>query len=105
MTTVKERIEGHYEVERIPYGTVYKWTPGYVLVECDCGQLMIADATTTVICPECDGDYIVKVEGLEGRALTEDEVYRPEHRAYEEWQREERAHPEYNEWMEWQELE
>jgi hypothetical protein len=27
------RTEGHYEVEQIPYGRVYKWVPGRALVE------------------------------------------------------------------------
>ena len=57
------RTEGHYEVEQIPYGRVYKWVPGRALVE----------------------------EGLVGGKplLRENEAYRLEHRAYKEWLREE----------------
>ena len=45
------------------------------------------------------------MEGLEGKKpLVDEEVYHPEHRAYEEWRREEKAHPEYYEWMELQAL-
>ncbi len=60
-------------------------------------------ATTT--CPGCGAYYTGAVEGLEGRPLVEDEAYYPEHRAYEEWQREEKEHPEYYEWLELQALE
>ena len=54
MTTAKERIKkGHYEVQEVPYGKVYKWVPGHASVE-------DADAT---------------VEGLEGKKpLVEEEV-------------------------------
>ena len=74
MTTqqIKERIEGHYEVEEVLYGKVYKWVP---------------------------------VKGQEGKPLVEDETYYPEHRAYEEWLREE-EHPylKHYEWLELQGL-
>jgi hypothetical protein len=72
-TQIKERIEGHYEVEEVPYGKVYKWVP---------------------------------VKGQEGKPLAEDETYYPEHVAYEEWLREEEAHPylKHYEWLELQGL-
>ena len=105
MTTTKERVEGHYEVEEVPYGKVYKWTPGHALLECECGQLLLVDATSTT-CPGCGADCADAVQGLEGRPLSEDEAYRPEHRAYEEWQREEETHPylKHYEWLELQGL-
>ena len=104
MTQIKERIEGHYEVEEIPYGRVYKWTPGHALVACDCGQLLFVDPATTATCPECGADYAGAVEGLEGRPLVQDETYYSKHRAYEEWRREEKVHPEYDEYDHWLEL-
>ncbi len=87
MTTAKERIKkGHYEVQEVPYGKVYKWVPGHALVE----------------------DADAAVEGLEGKKpLVEEEVYYPEVRAYEEWRTEEEAHPylKHYEWLELQALE
>ena len=72
-TQFKECIEGHYEVEEVPYGKVYAWVP---------------------------------VKGQEGKPLVEDETYFPEHRAYEEWLREEEAYPylKHYEWLELQGL-
>lgn len=103
MMQIKERVEGHYKVEEVPFGKVYKWTPGHALVECDCGQLTSVDPAATV-CSGCGIDYIVVVRELEGKRLEEDEAYRAEHREYEEWQREETAHP-YLKHYEWLELE
>lgn len=37
MTTL-ELTEGHYEVHEAPYGKIYAWQPGYVTVECECGE-------------------------------------------------------------------
>jgi len=73
MMATKERVEGHYEVEAVPYGKVYRWVP---------------------------------VEGQDGRPLVEDPVYYPEQRAYEQWGREEVAHPylRHYEWLELQSL-
>ena len=47
---------------------------------------------------ECKG-------GLEGRPLVEDAIHYPEHLAYEEWQREQKAYPHYDEDNAWLELE
>ena len=104
MATTKEYVEGHYEVEEVPFGKVYRWVPGHTLVECnDCGQPLIVDATATA-CPECGTDFAAVARELEGRPLREDEAYYPEHQAYEEWLREEEAHPELKHY-EWLELE
>jgi hypothetical protein len=102
MTQIRERIEGHYEVEEVPYGRVYKWTVGHALVECEnCGQLMIVDPAATA-CPDCGTDYAEVTRGLEGKPLGKDETYYPERKAYEEWLREEETHPhlKHYEWLE-----
>jgi len=38
---VIERIEGCYEAQEVPFGVVYGWQPGYVLIECRCGDVLI----------------------------------------------------------------
>ena len=35
---VIERTKGHYDVQEIQFGTVYRWCPERVVVECDCGR-------------------------------------------------------------------
>ena len=33
-----ERREGHYDAQEVPFGTVYRWCPECVVVECRCGK-------------------------------------------------------------------
>ncbi len=34
-----EHAKGHYEIQNVEYGRVYKWQPGSITVECEeCGQ-------------------------------------------------------------------
>lgn len=40
MIQVVERVEAHYEAQKVPYGTVYKWCSECLLLECDCGERM-----------------------------------------------------------------
>jgi hypothetical protein len=104
MTTTKEYVRGHYKLEEVPYGKVYRWTAGHALVEGECGQLMLVEHASTAICPECGADHTGALEGLEGRSLIEDEVYYPEHLAYEWRRREQEAHLRYREYADWSEL-
>jgi hypothetical protein len=52
LSRVKVRLEGHYEVNDLSYGRDYVWVPAHALVECECGQIMDADAQHTT-CPNC----------------------------------------------------
>jgi hypothetical protein len=46
---VIERIEGRYEAQDVPFGKVYAWRSGRVVVECDCGERL----TLTGSAPVC----------------------------------------------------
>jgi hypothetical protein len=35
---VIERVRGHYEVQEVECGKVYKWRPESVVVACECGE-------------------------------------------------------------------
>jgi hypothetical protein len=93
---VVECTAGHYEAQDVEFGKVYKWVPGNVLVECDCGQLFSAEGTTAA-CPKCNADHRGVVGELEDKLLTEEESYYRTHREYEAWIKDEgshRRHPE-----------
>ena len=104
MTTVAERIRGHYEVREIPYGKAYVWCPDFVVVECDCGEKASLTASETIC--KCGADHTTLIQTeLKSRApseetpSTEDEC--------REWERkqDEYLHSEYYDWLEWREIE
>ena len=43
---VKEHVEGRYEAQEVPFGIVYTWHPGRVVIECDCGERLTLTGTT-----------------------------------------------------------
>ena len=77
MAQVVERIEAHYDVQETEFGKVYRWRPGCVVVECDCGERPALTASA-IICGECGADHanIVQKE-LEVSRPTEDAVVHP----------------------------
>jgi hypothetical protein len=71
---VIERIEGRYETQEAPFGTVYRWCPGCVVVECDCGEEMALTGSTSTC--ECGKDYTSIVrEELNTRRLGEEHLH------------------------------
>lgn len=74
MTARKELTRGHYEILEVPYAKDYVW-----VTEPEAG-------------PE------------DAEAIDAEELLRPWHAEYEEWAREERAHPERQQWIEIQAL-
>jgi hypothetical protein len=95
-TTVKERVEGHYVVLEEPCGKVYKWVPGYALIDCDCGQSFTTQQTTAV-CPRCDTDNTGVLRGLGRKSLKEDDAYTTiAYREYKEWMKDEEDHLSYS---------
>ena len=58
MTQVIERVEAHYEVQRVEMGTLYRWGPESVVFECDCGQSFTVEGTAKAAsCPRCDAEH------------------------------------------------
>src|SRR5215207_727562 len=73
---VIERTKGYYESVEVPYGMVYTWHPGCVLLECGCGTTLVLTCSLTT-CSECNADHenIVREE-LDGEC-SEDEALHP----------------------------
>ena len=51
-----ERVEASYEVREVPFGKVFEWHPATVVLECDCGELLILTATSTTTACSCGAD-------------------------------------------------
>jgi Zn finger protein HypA/HybF involved in hydrogenase expression len=75
MTRIIERVEAHYEVEEVEMGTVYKWCPESVVLECNCKK-EITLTTTKATCPQCGSDHVETVGELLAASL-EDEIEHP----------------------------
>ena len=77
---VIERNEGHYDVQEVQFGTVYRWCPECIVVECDCGERLTLTYSEST-CPECGADHAFIVrEELAARRVG-DETIHPWHYA------------------------
>jgi hypothetical protein len=86
MTTMIERTEGHYEVQRSSYGEAYVWCPECVVVECDCGERPVLSASGTVC--GCGTDHAALVrEVLASRGAPH-----PWDAEYHEWRKKQDEH-------------
>jgi hypothetical protein len=85
MSRVRISVEGHYEMQEVPYGRDYVWKPAHAVIECGCGQVMDANVHHTA-CPKCGADHAAVVREVVGRHLA-DEVLHPWHPEYEDWVR------------------
>src|SRR4051794_20193127 len=56
LVMVIERLEGRYKIEDMPFGTIYRWSPESVVIECDCGQRLALSGSTTT-CGGCGMDH------------------------------------------------
>ena len=90
MAKLIEKVEAGYEVEEVEFGTVYRWCPESVVIECDCRQSFSVKGAKDAWCPRCGADYSGGVgrEGLTGKPLTEEEAYRLTRREYGAWMKE-----------------
>jgi hypothetical protein len=61
VTQVIERVKAHYEVEAVEMGTVYRWCPESVVIECECGERATLTASRTS-CAECEADHEATTE-------------------------------------------
>jgi hypothetical protein len=73
---VIERIEGYYESLEVPFGVAYRWYPGYVLIECGCGE-MSSLACSMATCSECAADHEAVVREELADQCSEDEALHP----------------------------
>jgi hypothetical protein len=56
MTQVIMSTEGRYEVSEVEHGRVYRWNPGHVVLECECGERLTLTRSEST-CPECCADH------------------------------------------------
>jgi hypothetical protein len=96
VTQIIERVEAHYEVQAVEMGTVYRWCPESVVIECDCEQTFTTEGAMVATCPRCGAEHTGVARELEGKPLTE-EAYRPVRWEYEAWMKDEGSHRRHSE--------
>lgn len=75
MVQVIERTDGYYEAHEMEFGTVYRWCPECVVVECDCGKRLILTRSQTT-CRWCGLAHATSVEEeLATRQLAEETIH------------------------------
>jgi hypothetical protein len=75
-TKVIERIEGYYEAQEVPFGVVYQWHPGYLLIECGCGERLALTCFIST-CSDCGADYATVVQEELAGQCSEEEALHP----------------------------
>ncbi len=71
MVQILERVQAHYENREMLFATVYEWHPASVDLECDSGEKVTLNATsTTTTCSRCSADlgtFVNEIRQREGR--------------------------------------
>ena len=76
MAKVIERVEAHYDVQKLEFGRVYKWRPGSVLLEC--GEMVDLTASeTTCRGVRAEHTRLVREDLTERRLEADEEVLHP----------------------------
>jgi hypothetical protein len=77
MLTMVERVEGHYEVQDVEFGQVYRWCPECVVVECDCGERLSLTGSTTVCswCGAAHTDIVQEEQDIKGQLLRDEDLH------------------------------
>ena len=77
MLTTTERTKGHYEVQEVGFGRVYRWCPERLKGECECGEKLALTASSSPICPRCGTQHKAAIqEGITPGRL-EDQALHP----------------------------
>jgi hypothetical protein len=105
MTTVIERIEGHYEVQEMSYGEAYVWCPESVVVEYDCGERLVLSTSETLCRCGIDHEVVIQ-EGLASRRPA-DRAAHPWDDEYHQWRKkhDEYLKVEHDDWLGWTTIE
>ncbi len=72
-----ERLGGYYEAQEVPFGVVYGWHPGFLLLECGCSE-MLSLTCLVATCGECGADHTAVVrEEVADQCSEEEEAPHP----------------------------
>lgn len=76
METIVEHVQGHYDVQEVEFGRVYKWCPERTIVDCACGQRLVFTTTSTTTCRRCGADHKASIgEGSAAGRLGDESLH------------------------------
>ncbi len=77
MLTAIERTGGHYEVQEVGFGRVYRWCPERVDVECECRERLDPSPVSTAACPRCGANRAATTRPVPIAGRSEDRALHP----------------------------
>lgn len=77
MLTAIERTGGHYEVQEVDFGKVYRWYPEHVNLECECGQRLNFTAVSVATCTRCGANHAATIREEITAERLEDQTLHP----------------------------
>lgn len=78
MLTAVKHTGGHYEVQELDFGRVYRWCPERVDIECECGERLDATAVSTATCLRCGVNHAATIKAVVPTAgRSEDQALHP----------------------------
>jgi hypothetical protein len=57
---VIERLQGHYEAQEVPFGRVYRWCSGRLVLECHCAE-EVTMSSSMATCHRCGAEHTTDV--------------------------------------------
>ena len=74
MLTAVERTKGHYVVQEVDFGRVYRWCPEHANAKCECGErLNVSEAA----CPRCRTNRAATFAAVPTGDRSEDQTLHP----------------------------
>ena len=74
MLTAVERTKGHYEVQEVDFGRVYRWCPEHADAKCECGERLNVSATA---CPRCGAIRAASIGAVSTAGRSKDQALHP----------------------------
>jgi len=74
MLIAVERTKGHYEVQELDFGRVYRWCPEYADTKCECGERSDVSAAA---CPRCETNHAATIAAVPPAGKSEDQTLHP----------------------------
>lgn len=77
MQTAIRQNGGHYEVQEVEFGRVYRWCPKRIDTECECGERLNLTAGSTPVCHRCGANHAATVWEDLTAGWSEDQALHP----------------------------